>query len=332
MKLLLPISNEDFFLDSLPDTWITSLKNQTAFKLFVPKAFGGLALSLQTGVEHLIQSAETHPGLGWVHNLCAGANYFCGLFDTETAQTIYSTEHVITSGSGTPNGSYTELENTYKISGEWHKCSGAEHATHFTVSAFGKNRLPQTFIVPASLVKINKTWSSFGLMSSSSHSIVLKDAEIPKNYTFEIGNVKNHIDYQIYRYPFEFFARICLSATYEGICRLFISKKKEILAFKRDKIQKDLDSVERSLNELYSTRKSLISSCDQKLESKTNSELETENFYQEAYQKLGASHYTIFQKTMHCFWNGGIQFSETTNPINAILKDLMTASQHYMLK
>lgn len=332
MELDLAIQPSDYFRTELPTPWIENLKTNKAFKLFVPKKYNGLELDLETGVDYLIKSAQLHPGLGWVHNLCAGANYFCGCFDDKTAQTIFSTQGVLTSGSGTPSGSFTKSKDGYLIQGEWNKCSGSAHATYFTVVANDTTNVPQAFIVPREEVTLKKSWSSFGLQSTSSDTILLNNAFVPTAYAFEIGTLKNHANYIVYRYSYEFFARVCLSGTYEGITRLFLNQLTELLAFKAEKIKEQLAELNDNINKLNELRKTTILQCNEHIENQKLNQMEMDAFYKASYAKLAQQHYSIYQTVMETYWKGGIQISEVTNPLNALLKDFMTASQHYMLK
>lgn len=332
MVLNIAIHPSDYFRTELPTPWIENLKTNKAFKLFVPKKYNGLELDLETGVDYLIKSAQLHPGLGWVHNLCAGANYFCGCFDDKTAQTIFSTEGILTSGSGTPSGSFTKSKDGYLIHGEWNMCSGSAHATYFTVVANDTNNVPQAFIVPSEKVTLKKSWNSFGLQSTSSDTILLNNVFVPTANAFEIGTLKNHTNYIVYRYSFEFFARVCLSGTYEGIARLFLKQLTELLAFKAECIKKQLAQLNDSLNQLYSLRESIIRQGTEHIEEQQLSQEEMNAFYTISYRQLVQHHYTIYQTVMDAYWKGGIQLSEANNPLNALLKDFMTASQHYMLK
>src|SRR5690606_3694640 len=58
------------------------------FKLFVPREFDGLELSLPEGVRLEEELAYTDGSLGWTVTLCAGANLFSGYIDPTLARRI----------------------------------------------------------------------------------------------------------------------------------------------------------------------------------------------------------------------------------------------------
>src|SRR5690606_5857792 len=59
------------------------------FKLFVPKIYGGLALSLLDGL--LVEEAlsRINGSLGWTVTLCSGANLFIGFLDQTLADRLF---------------------------------------------------------------------------------------------------------------------------------------------------------------------------------------------------------------------------------------------------
>src|SRR5690554_3135433 len=99
------------------------------FKLFVSKAYGGLALSMEDACLELLKTAAIQGGLGWTINLGAGANWFAGFFDDKIAAQLFSPKNTVIAGSGMTNGEWKATEGGFVISGEWSKCTGAHHAT-----------------------------------------------------------------------------------------------------------------------------------------------------------------------------------------------------------
>ncbi|RMG64304.1 MAG: acyl-CoA dehydrogenase, partial [Bacteroidetes bacterium] len=74
---------------ALPDTWLHSLYARRWFKLFLPAAYGGLALPLNQALEILFETAACQGSLGWVVNLGSGAGYFWPFMSPETATAVY---------------------------------------------------------------------------------------------------------------------------------------------------------------------------------------------------------------------------------------------------
>src|SRR5690554_6949111 len=126
--------------------------DQKWFKIFVPKSYQGLELSMREGCKVLKEIAKLQGGLGWTVNLGAGANWFSGFFEGEVARNLFSTEGAVIAGSGFTNGNWIETEGAYEISGEWSKCTGANHASLFSLTANNEQKGPKTFVVPREAV------------------------------------------------------------------------------------------------------------------------------------------------------------------------------------
>src|SRR5690554_7095888 len=77
--------NEDKLQKCYEDKW---------FKLFVPKAYNGLELSMENGCRQLLSIAEIQGGLGWTVNLGAGANWFSGRSEEHTSE-LQSRPHLV---------------------------------------------------------------------------------------------------------------------------------------------------------------------------------------------------------------------------------------------
>lgn len=315
-------SVENYTEHKLPNQWIDTLIQQKYFKLFVPKSLGGLELTLLEGTKKLIETAQIHGGLGWVHNLGAGANYFCGFFDEKTANELFSAPDTILSGSGFNSGTVQSKDSCYIINGAWSKCSGADHASHFTFNAVNEKGETNSYIISKEKVSLTPSWSSFGLKSSSSHSITIKNQSIPKEYLFEIGKQQSFSNYTIYCVPFEQFARICLSATFQGMTESLLNAFKKLdkvpLNVNINKAEEQIQILNNNRNQLAEYYDSTIDFSNQVLKESVN--------------ELGIIHAQLFETLMQLYLKGGMTVTEESNLIHWQIRDIMTAIQHYMLK
>lgn len=313
------VTVEDFKKNQLPQDWIDTLMEQRLFKCFVPRALGGLQLDLHAASELLIKTARIHGGLGWVHNLVAGANYFCGFFDEATAREIYTPYNCISSGSGFSSGTSVKKENSFSINGSWKKCSASAHASHFTFNALNEKGISNSYIIPANQVQITPDWNSFGLKTTSSNSIIITAQEIPLNYTFNIGDQRSFFDYPIYQVPFESFARICLSATFQGMIEGLLTD------FNTTRPTQDIIEAQQMIVKLKAIREELINAVQ------SNSELKNNN-YATYYKQLGKFHVELFSRLMELFAQGSMAYTEENTLVHWRFRDIMTAIHHYLLK
>ena len=319
----------DYQEKRVPHNSIRTLQEKGYFKMFIPKSLGGLELGLTNATQLLVETAKIHGSLGWIHNLGAGANYFCGFFDPATAEELFRSSNVITSGSGFANGSFELSDNKYTLNGTWSKCSGAAFASLFTLNAVNSEGEQQSFIVPAEHVKITPDWQSFGLQASASDTITLNSVQVPETYTFEIGKLKSFQDYLIYHTPFELFARVCLSATFEGLVDSLLLSLKNTSQNQEESYSQLLKEIKSDLNSLHLHRDALIAKSEEFLIS-TNTI--PPSFVKDFANSMGNTHFKLYQKITKLYWHSSISISETTSVSHWIFRDIMTAIQHYMLK
>ena len=312
----------------LADDWIPTLKKRQLFKMFVPQSLGGLELSLESATHYLKETAEISGSLGWIHNLAAGANFFCGYFDAATAAEIYTSHEVLSSGSGAPSGSIRRQDDHLLASGRWNFCSGAGYATHFTATALDEQEKPVTFISDAGRIHIREHWRAFGLKASSTRQIEMKDKKVPARYQFQIGRQKSFFDYSIYQIDFETFARICLSATWEGILHGFLNYLDQEQPKMHEGLRSKVSGLRDKAGQLEKTRSGLI----QKLQKNHYNINTPEVLRRQIKTELGERHRDIYLQISPLCWELGLHITDEENCSHWALRDLKTASQHFFVK
>ncbi|MEX2484841.1 MAG: hypothetical protein WED10_09780 [Brumimicrobium sp.] len=324
-----PFDIEEYKKEFLSDERLEVLYSKRWFKMFVPKEYGGLQLNLVDGAKILTKSAAYQGGFGWTLNLGAGANWFCGFFEPSVAKALFSPRNAVIAGSGLTTGKFKQINNSVTIQGEWTKCTGAAHATLFSLNAKNDEGFVKSFVVPREKVTLSENkWPIFGLKNTSSFKIHLNKVSIPSSYGFVMNEVKNHHGYTLYHIPFESFARVCLTSSFIGIIKCLISEiEKELLAYKPDMI-----------NDFEKTLKLLIKAEDQRnnyaeeLEFLSFSRELSEGFKNKLKVDLGEMNLLLFEYVEKLFLHGGLSFVEEDNLIHWCYRDVLTGVQHYMMK
>ncbi len=297
------------------------------FKLFVPKSYDGLELSMKEGCEELLKIAEIQGGLGWTVNLGAGANWFSGFFEEEVAEQLFTPKNAVIAGSGFTNGEWKTTENGFKISGEWTKCTGAHHATLFSLTANNLDEGSKIFVVPREKVQWSvEKWPIMGMRNSSSFGIILNEAEVPAGYDFQMNVIKNNFHYSVFHIPFQSFARLCMSASYLGVVRCLMNICTEELGkpLVLSTIKNDLlPLLQSSEVQLYE-----IANRVEKLSLEGNYTATDE---QNIRKELGENNIRIFNVIQTLFLAGGLPFIEEDNLVHWAYRDVLTAVQHYMV-
>lgn len=298
------------------------------FKMFVPKSYGGLQLSMENACRELIQISTLQGGLGWTVNLGAGANWFAGFFEDEIAKKLFTNEKVVIAGSGFANGSWHNTDCGFSISGQWSKCTGANHATLFSLIAKNENKGDKVFVVPSHLVQLSEEkWPIMGMRNSSSYGIVLEDVSTPFGYDFEINKIKNHEDYGVFHIPFQYFARLCMSASYLGTVRCLINicqtelAKPQVISIINGDLLSRIEKAEQLLFEYA-----------RKVEKLSKENIKSELDDLKINSILSQNNLAIFDGVQQLFLAGGLPFIEEDKLVHWAYRDVLTAVQHHMVK
>lgn len=298
------------------------------FKLFVPKSYNGLQLSMEEGCRDLLKIAEIQGGLGWTVNLGAGANWFSGFFEDEIAKVLFSSEDAVIAGSGTTTGEWKSTDLGFKITGEWSKCTGANHASLFSLAANNEKNGSKVFVVPKDKVKLSEEkWPIMGMRNSSSFGITLNEVEIPKGYDFQMNVIKNNSDYGVFHIPFQSFARLCMSASYLGVVRCLANVCLNELA--KPKV---ISIVENDLLPLMVPFEEELYEIASMTEEKSLSGEFNEKYQENLRIELGKNNLKIFDVVQTLFLAGGLPFIEEDKLVHWAYRDVLTAVQHFMVK
>ncbi|MGC4233452.1 MAG: acyl-CoA dehydrogenase [Niabella sp.] len=210
------------------------------FKLFVPKALGGLELSLPEALQYEEYLAYIDGSLGWTVTLCAGANLFCGYIEKEKAYAVFSKEKVCFGGSGAASGVARKVKDGYIVNGYWKYATGTPHLTHFTANCViekdGKvvlkkdgTPLTRSFFFKRNEVTVYKDWNTMGLKATAGHSFSVQHVKVSDNRSFIIDEAHTTIDSDIYKYPFLPFAEATIAVNTLGMSRHFLEEALHIV-------------------------------------------------------------------------------------------------------
>jgi hypothetical protein len=320
---------EEYKQSYLSQERLDYLFDKNWFKMFVPKDYGGLELSLTEGAKILTKAATIQGGLGWTLNLGAGANWFSGFFIDSTAKSLFSSPNSVIAGSGFVSGTYEMNDSKVTLNGKWSRCTGAAHASLFSLNAKSDSGKITSFVVPRDQVELSEVkWPIFGLKNTSSHAIELNRVQVPKDYGFHINEIKNHKEYPVYHIPFESFARVCMSSSFIGIVKCLVRHVENDLLSKKPELATDIQKIlkfilksEAERNELSDELSSL--SFDQEVKASFEAQLKT---------KLGENNELLYELVQRLFFKGGLPFVEEDQLIHWAYRDVLTGVQHYMVK
>lgn len=207
-------------LDVIPEDVYRWLVRRRFFKLFVPKAFGGVESSLGEAVRLYEALAEADGSVAWLVQIGAGGGFFVPSLAPEVAARLFTPEDAVIAGSGAPTGQAWRGAGGYRVRGCWRYASGAQYATLFTAHAVvqGTGEVRAFAFFPEQ-VCLDRDWRAMGMRATSTWSFRVEDVFVPEELSFVVGEQRWDPGLAVYRLPFELFATASIGAVALGLAR-----------------------------------------------------------------------------------------------------------------
>lgn len=298
------------------------------FKIFTPRYLGGREETLMGGVTQLVEAARNFGSMGWCANLGSGAAFFAPSFERSAAAEVFGGERAVVAGSGqTAMAQGKRLsDGRYLIEGSWAFCTGAAHASHFTVSVDIPGEGVRSFAVPAVHVKIREHDQLFGLRGTSSHTIAIESVELDPRFAFDIGTIVTDFEYPLHRIPFLLFAQFCMVASLIGIARCFARVSYEVLGEERV-----APSVARCEEVASDGLARVLQVAEKVWDNAVHGKIFSEELQREVAELVVAVRDSIMQNSLTLFQKGGMRMIDTRSGAHWAFRDLLTAGQHFLL-
>lgn len=340
LKVISDRSGEAERIRKLHDDQLEISYRNKWFKLFVPKIFGGLELSLPQIIKLEEQLSYTDGSTGWVVTLCAGAGWFIGFLDHSIARELFHDENMCIAGSGAVSGTAHITKTGFIIEGRWKYASGAPHATAFTMNCFiQENNKPLTnpdgtpqifsFILKRDEVVIHDTWNSMGMIATGSHTFEVKGVSVPSNRRFRIDPGYTVLDNVIFKFPFLQLAETTLAANISGMTMRFIELARAILSERGIHNSKALlQQIVRSEIQLNHHRQLFFDHVETSWET-FSAESQLPNTILSQISNLSQSLVRESRSIMNILYPlCGLAASEMSSEINRVWRNFHTAGQH----
>ena len=322
---------------------LTTVYQNSWFKLYLPKSLGGKNWPLPRGLDLLYRFAREDGNLAWVVNLGSGANYFYPMLEPNLAHQVYGGEKSVIAGNGTPTGTLQQLSGgNYRLQGTWPWCTGADWASAFTLTAreldaSGRETGTQrSAVLFPSEVQIHREWTAMGLQYSASYTLEVENLELAPERLFRLEEFKKVPDSAFFRFPFLALARLSFAACVAGMARHFCDLGQQFL---EEKVRQTGHRLAAPFRQWENSQHQLSAA-----EQRFFQMVETSWALHLKKKALPAT--TIALIDTHCFtlteqaleaadalfpWLG-MAAVDTTQPINQVWRDLHTGAQHGLLK
>ncbi len=317
---------------------------QRWFRMFVPKSFGGLELSLPEVLRTEEALAWVDGSTAWVVTLCSGAGWFIGFMDSELTAEIFSSNTLCLAGSGAATGTATHTTDGYVINGQWKYASGALHATALTANCVmmkGGRTLHnadgtpvvKAFIFRKDEVEIQRDWNSMGMKATGSHSFRIQGVHVPKNRTFTIHPENARLPHPIYQYPFLQLAETTLAVNYLGLAQRFVELCSEGEGSDRSSAQgQNMDDVSANMHRqqerLVKSRTDFYNAVDESWSYCVRMERIPDEVLTMVTDASRALYRTSLAVAGALYPYGGMAAADLGTEINRVWRNLFTASQH----
>ena len=165
------------------DESIEALAGAGAFRLRVPKRYGGYEAPSRTLVDVAAEIATADGSTAWMCPVYTIPTWMAAQFPEAAQDEIFSTPDVRICGTLSPGGMAAPVEGGIVVNGKWSFISGAHHAHWQEIIAIlvGPDAPPMPVIamVPMSQLKIVDDWHTAGLRGSGSVTTVAQDLFVP---------------------------------------------------------------------------------------------------------------------------------------------------------
>jgi len=321
---------------------LASIYRNHWLKMYVPRAYGGLALTLPE-ILRLEEALSWCDGsTAWVVTLCSGAGWFVGFIDPRVAQALFTDDKLWVAGSGAVTGVAEMTAEGYVLNGRWNYASGALHATAFTVNCsiskdgcavYTADGSPQvsTFILTRAEVTIQPSWNSMGMIATGSHAFTVENLAVTNERCFTIAPACAVLQAPLYQYPFLQLAQTTLAVNLSGMAVRFIELAEAILCDATSTGHAKDVAIEQG-REIRETLHAVRTDFYEKVDQSWNVLLSDKRMSAQDLLAVSAASHTLVHHARdtvnRLYPRCGLKAASTEQEINRVWRNIHTAGQH----
>ncbi len=180
------------------DENIAVLKEAGAFKIMVPKRYGGWQSDIRTKLEVSREVAKGCGSTAWVTALMNVCAFFVGLMNEQAQDDVWgSNPEARIAGVFNPTAQTRKVDGGIVVTGAWPWASGSYHADWSFVgvpinSAEGEFQYPAMALIPNSDVTIEDTWFTSGMRGTGSNTIHADEVFVPDHRLHWVPGLLTH--------------------------------------------------------------------------------------------------------------------------------------------
>ncbi len=171
-------------LRKVPQENIDLLKQVGLHRAFLPKAYGGLEISLPEFTDCIAALAGACCSTAWAFSLLCTHNHQLAMFPKETQDEVWKDNPDATACSSiAPFGQYEEAEGGIRFSGDMRWSSGSDHAEWAIVGfnrQVGDQKVYCFAVIPASDYQIEDDWHAMAMKGSGTKTLQIRNVFVPE--------------------------------------------------------------------------------------------------------------------------------------------------------
>jgi alkylation response protein AidB-like acyl-CoA dehydrogenase len=174
----------------LPARLVDALRALGAFRMAVPRVYGGLELDPLTQVRVVEELSRMDGSVGWCAMISTAGSFGAAFLEPAIAHRLCGDQDFSLAGQVVPAGRADLVDGGYRVSGRYRLGSGCRHASIMSggciVFEGGKPRRldgdrleVRAMLFPPSSCKILDTWHTTGLAGTGSNDFTVEDVFVP---------------------------------------------------------------------------------------------------------------------------------------------------------
>jgi alkylation response protein AidB-like acyl-CoA dehydrogenase len=328
----------------LPDDLVDALKAAGAFRMPMPRAWGGPEMTPAEQLRVVETLAEADPSAAWCVMIGSDAGFYSAFLDDGAGRGLFPHLDSIVAGWLMPAGRAEVVDGGYRVSGRWAFGSCSLHADVLVGGCLvfdgdemrmAANGLPEVRIAmaPAEHWTILDTWYTTGLAGSGSNDYEVDGLVVPEERTFTLLDPPRRTG-PLYAFPGLFFANI--HGVPLGLARRAVDEVKAIAAEKvlmpelqamheSPRVRSEMARAELALGAARAHSYAVLDEVWADLEA--GRALSLERRADLALSRLGA--FRMAREVTQAMVDlAGTQAIYATSPLDRLLRDAITMSQH----
>lgn len=244
---------------------IAALKETGAFKIMVPKRYGGWEADIRTHLEVSREAAKGCGSTAWVTALMNVCAFFVGCMNEQAQDDVWGADpDARIAGVFNPSATSRKVDGGIVVTGAWPWASGSLHADWSFVgvpimSDEGEFLYPAMALIPNSEITIEDTWFVSGMRGTGSNTLHADEVFVPDHHLHWVPGLLNHEydtpfkDETLYRSAFIPVAALILAGPQLGLAQaaldLVIEKgHKRGIAYSEYELQRDAPTFQLAIS------------------------------------------------------------------------------------